>query len=422
MSVLALSACTFPSGDDTTDGSVNISFQTLAWQPELVAVNERIVETWNEAHPDIQVELLRGDWGSVQDQLTASFEGGTAPDLFQYESEPVHDFAERGDVLDLNPYLSSDFVSEIRDSAWQTVSFEGLDGTWGVPFLQELWAVYADQNALSDAGIELPTTETPWSWDDYAEIAKKLTVDDNNDGNAERYGGAYPLGNPATRILPLAAQFGGTFFDLSGETVEGVFGPGEKELIRRVNEMLNVDKTMARELLSLSPSKSITGFVEGDYATLIAPIYLRQSLNETASDNFDWVMLPPLEGDSAVQASVTQTISISASTQHPEEAVQFLEYYLNPENQADLARGDMLLPTSKTATDTLVEEDSWGVVLPAINDLEVLPYQKIEGTEEWISKVASPAIELYFAGTITMDELSEKLVNEGNAILDRYER
>jgi ABC-type glycerol-3-phosphate transport system substrate-binding protein len=421
VSVLALSACGTPS-NDSDDGVVNLSFQTLAWQPELIAANERIVKEWNEAHSDVQVELIRGDWGSVQDQLTASFEGGTAPDLFHYESEPMRDFAERGNVLDLSPYLSDEFVSDIRDSAWQTVSFDGLDGIWGVPFLQELWAVYADRNVLAEAGIELPTVDAPWSWDEYREVAKQLTIDENGDGNADRYGGGYPLANPATRILPLAAQFDGYFFEIDGDSVEGVFGAGEKELISRVNDMLNIDKSLAPELLSLSPSKSLTGFVEGNYATLIAPIYMRKSLTESAPESFDWVMLPPLRGESAAQASVTQTLSVSESTEHPEEAVEFLEFYLNADNQVDLARGDMLLPTSEAATEILTAEEGWDVVLSAIDDLELLPYQEIEGTEEWILKVASPAIEQYFAGIITMDELGEKILDDGNAILERYQR
>ncbi|WP_165368041.1 extracellular solute-binding protein, partial [Phytoactinopolyspora endophytica] len=68
------------------DEPISLEFQTLAWQTASMEANEAIVDAWNEENPNVQVNLLQGDWNNVNDQLLTAFEGGTAPDIFHYES------------------------------------------------------------------------------------------------------------------------------------------------------------------------------------------------------------------------------------------------------------------------------------------------------------------------------------------------
>src|SRR5690606_40754157 len=101
-----------------------LTFQALAFQPESIEANKEIIEQWNADHPDIQVEYLQGDWASVQDQLVTAFEGGTAPDLVHYESSYLQDFADRGWLLDLTDMISDEMKDDIRDGAWDAVTFD----------------------------------------------------------------------------------------------------------------------------------------------------------------------------------------------------------------------------------------------------------------------------------------------------------
>lgn len=421
-SALVLSACAGDnSGDD--DGVTTLRFQSLAFKPELVETMKDIVEQWNEANADIQVEFVQGDWGNVHDQLTASFEGGTAPDIFHYESDRVRDFADRGNVLDLDPYLSDEHKQSIGENVWETVSYPDLEGIWGVPFLQEVWAVYVDADALAEAGVEPATENDPWTWEEYADIASQLTEVPGDSDVPEVYGGAIPLGNPATRILPLAPAFGGKFFETEGSSVEGVFGADEESLIVLIDEMLNEQHSLSPDLLAQSPSNAVAGFVQGDYRTLVAPIHLRQDLSEGAGD-LNWEMLPPLVAASSTQAAVTQSFSVWSDTETPEEAVEFLEFLTSPENQVSIALGDMLLPAATEAVEEIRKDSdsSWAMAASAADSLEIQPYQQINGAQEWITRVATPALEGYFNGSMTIEELRQSILEEGNAILDRYDR
>ena len=99
---LALAGCATSSSSDDGDnkssgdgGSVTLRFQSLAFQEPTVQATKEIVDAWNSEHPDVQVKYVQGSWDSVQDQLVTQFQGGTAPDIIQYESAAMSQFAQQ---------------------------------------------------------------------------------------------------------------------------------------------------------------------------------------------------------------------------------------------------------------------------------------------------------------------------------------
>ncbi len=419
---LVLSACA--RGDSAGDGddapadgeSITLEFQSLAFQTDAVASTKEIVDAWNADNPDVQVELVQGDWASVNDQLLTAFEGGTAPDIFHYESGPLRDFNERGSVLPLDDLLSDEIKSDIREGAWDTVTFD--DVVTGVPFLQESQVIFANKAIFDEAGVELPTIDDPWTWDEFAEAARQLTTE-------LHHGTAFPLKSPANRILNLGVAFDAAYFETEDGASTATFGEAEGEVPQRIHDMIYSDMTAAPEAVGLSSADALPGFFAGQYATLPGAIWVRQQIIEQAPEGFEWVTLPPLEGESQTQGAVSQTLSVSADTEHPEEAVRFIEFALNAENQAKLAAGDWMLPTSQEAVkapELNTPELGWDVAASTADDLEMAEFQQVKGFEEWKSKVANPALQEYFADQITLDELNTRLTGEGNEILERYNR
>ena len=396
--------------------SINLTFQSLAFQTDAVASTKEIVDSWNAENPDVQVELVQGDWASVNDQLLTSFEGGTAPDVFHYESGPLRDFNERGSLLDLDEYLSDEIRGDIREGAWDTVTYD--DAVTGVPFLQESQVIFANKTLFDAAGVELPTIDDPWTWDEFADVTEQLTENG-------QYGTAFPLKSPANRILNLGMGYDAAYFETEDGVSTAVFDDAEGAVPQRIHDMIWTDKTASPEAVGLSSADALPGFFAGQYATLPGAIWVRQQIQEQAPDGFEWVTLPPLEGTSQTQGAVSQTLSVSADTEHPEEAVAFVEYMLNAENQAKLAAGDWLLPTSQEAVEAPelnTPELGWDVAASTADDLEMAPFQQVKGFEEWKSKVANPAMQEYFANQISLEDLGTRLTGEGQDILDRYNR
>lgn len=402
-------------GADPPDADpVEIDFLSLAWQPGAVAANQEIVEQWNAENPDITVNLVQGDWDSINDQLTSGFEGGTAPDLFHFEDSGLRTYAERGNLLDLEPYLSEEFIADIPEATWQAVQYDGLDGTWGVPFLQEPIVLYADTGALTAAGARIPTPDEPWTWEEFATVARDLSGPDV-------YGAGFSLrGTSAvTRLANVGHSLGAQYLQQDGDTWSTVFGDGEAALPELLRGLID-DGAMSVDVVGLGTSDMTANFLQGRFVTFFGGAYIRSQIVE-GNPSFDWATLPAPVGDNATQSNVSQTISVAADTEHPEEAVAFLEYFLNPENQVKLALGDWLVPTSTTALDdpTLREGDlGWDVAVAGADNLEQLPYQRLPRYGEWADAVA-PAFLEYFTGAGDLERLRTDVVSAGDAVLGR---
>ncbi|MEV0595658.1 ABC transporter substrate-binding protein [Nonomuraea cavernae] len=422
--IVALTAACGGGGAEQEPSSgepVKLDFLSLAWQKESVEANKQLVEEWNKANPGIQVTYVQGSWDTVNDQLVTSFEGGDAPDVIHDDSPALSGFAAKGYLLDLKEKVPAELKSDIPQPAWDTVTFDdgkGGEGVFGVPFLQESQVIIANKKLLDAAKVRIPTSEEPWTWDEFADISKKLTKGDT-------HGVAWPMKSPVNKTLNLALNFGGTFFQTTGGKTTVKVGAEEKEVLQRIHDQLYKDKSADTAALGMGTADPLPGFFADKYAMLPVGVFLRQQVAEQAPDGFEWVTLPPLKGVSAEQGAVSQTLSVAADSKHPDEAVTFISFFLNGPNQAKLAKGDWLLPTSvKAASDPVIttEENGWDVATASGKNLVVAPFLKVNGFDEWKSKVATPVLQEFYGNKITIDEAAKRLVDDGNKVLERYQR
>ena len=363
---------------------------------------------WNAEHPDIQVEYVQGDWDSVHDQLLTSFEGGDAPDIIQYESATIAEFSEQGYLADLTDLVPAGLKGEIPQGIWDSVTFDGVVA--GVPFLLESQVVFANKKLLDAAGVAVPAADAPWTWDEFQANAQKLTKGDT-------YGVAWALKSPTNRVMNLSLNFDGKYF-YDGEVR---VGDPEKEIPRRIHDMIYTSKTAAPDAVGMGGTDPLPGFFAGKYAMLPGGVYLRQQMVEQAPAGFDWVTLPPIKGLSSNQAANPQTLSVAESSAAKDQAMQFIEFFLNPANMARLAQGDWLVPTGKAANEELVKstggKQGWDVAAASADDLTVAPFQQVGGYPEWKTKYATPALQQYFANKISLDQLATQLVDGGKQVL-----
>ncbi|GAA4610111.1 sugar ABC transporter substrate-binding protein [Actinoallomurus liliacearum] len=417
--VIGLTAGCSGGGNDSGK-PVTLKFLSLAWQKDSLAANKRLVAEWNKANPKIQVQYVQGSWDNVNDQLVTSFEGGDPPDVIHDDSSALAGFAGQGYLADLTKLIPTELKNDIPDAAWGTATFDGQggQGIYGVPFLQESQVILANKKMLDAAKVRIPTADNPWTWDEFQQISKKLTV-------GKRYGIAWPLKSPVNKVLNLSLNFGGTFFQTSGGKTTVKVGPQEKEVLQRIHDQLYKDKTADPSTLGMGTTDPLPGFYAGKYAMVPAGIYLRQQVVEQAPNGFQWVTIPPLKGQTTQQGAISQTLSVAADSKHPKESMKFISWFLNGQHQVDLAKGDWLIPTSKTAAQDpslTTDKNGWNVATASAKSLILAPYLKVNGFDEFKSKVATPALQSYFANKITIDQLAQKLTEDGNKVLERYNK
>ncbi|MFI1618364.1 ABC transporter substrate-binding protein [Streptomyces lydicus] len=401
----------------SSGGRITLRFQSLAWQQDSLKANKQLVAEWNAHHPDIQVRYVQGAWATVHDQLLTSFEGGEAPDIIHDASDDLADFAYGGDLADLTALLPTRLRQDIPPHSWETATFNGR--VYGVPFLQEPRVLIANRAKLRRSGVRLPTPEHPWSWEEFAEAAKRLT-------RGSDHGVAWPLKEPVSATLNLALSTGGRVFHRGPDGKVAVrFDAVDQVVPRTVHDQVNVDRSASRTTLGMGGSDTLPGFFAGRYAMVPLGFSYRQQIVQQAPEGFDWTVLPAPRGTSAAQGVSPQTLSIAEDCPYKEEAMAFIDFLLRPPNMVRLALGDWLLPTGQEALRDpalRVAKHDWATGTALAGSLRSAPAQSVRGYPEWKDKIATPGLQEYYSGAIGLDALRKRLVRDGSLVLARYQR
>ncbi|MFF0724495.1 ABC transporter substrate-binding protein [Streptomyces sp. NPDC004134] len=429
LSLALLAGCSGDGGSD--DGTVTLDYLSLAWQEESVAANKRLVEEWNEEHPKVQVRYVQGIWDTVHDQLLTSFEGGEAPDIIHDAADDLTDFAYGGYLADLTDLLPESLRTDIPEQSWRTTTMNG--GIYGVPFLQEPRMMFANTALLEESGVRVPTAADPWSWQEFEDAARELTADTDGDGRTDQYGVAWGMKEPVSQSVNLSLSTGGGLFSRE-QTDDGPknrvgYGPEDSAVAETIDRQVNEDRTAPRSSLGMSGSDTLPGFFAGRYAMVPLNFSYRQLVTQQAPDDFGWSVLPMPAGEGPAgglaQGVSPQTLSVAEDSGHRQEAADFIAFMTRPEHMAELAAGDWMLPTGTEALKDPAlntEKYGWRTGVEVARSLRPAPVLGVRGYREWSDKIATPAFQRYFNGDTDLDELRESLVEDGNLVLDRYQR
>ncbi|MFI0976673.1 ABC transporter substrate-binding protein [Streptomyces sp. NPDC021093] len=421
---LLLTGCSAAGRGPDENGVITLRFQSLAWQKESVDINKQLVKEWNATHPKVRIQYVQGSWDSIHDQLLTSFEGGEAPDIIHDASDDLADFSYGGYLADLTKLLPARLKSEIPQRSWDAATFDKK--VYGVPFLQEPRVLIANEKLLKTSGVRIPTPAKPWTWDEFRQVTKKLTADMTKTGD-KRYGVAWPLKEPVSATLNLGLSAGGELFHQGGDGKVTVrFTDSDEVVPGTVHDQVNTDGSASAATLGMGGADTLPGFFGGKYAMVPLGFSYRQQISQQAPEGFPWTVLPaPAGKDGLTQGVSPQTLSVAEDSPYKKEAVEFIDFFLRPDNMVRLAKGDWMLPTGTEALkdpSLRTAKDGWATGTAVAGQLRPAPAQSVRGYQEWKDKVATPAYQEYYSGAIDEGQLRQRLERDGNLVLARYQR
>ena len=166
------------TGAMTPDGKVLLRYQL--WDTNQKPVYQKCADAFQQANPNIQVQIENKNWGDYWSGLARGFIAETAPDVFtdhlgkypQFAtSEVIEPVSTRG--IDMNQYLPG------LANLWK--SPEGKQ--YGLPKDWDTVALVVNEDMLADAGLTKQqldsATWNPTDGGSFEQMVAKLTVDKN---------------------------------------------------------------------------------------------------------------------------------------------------------------------------------------------------------------------------------------------------
>jgi multiple sugar transport system substrate-binding protein len=155
--------------------------------PEEITAERELLKEFEAANPDIRVDVEFNSWSEYWNKLQAQMAAGAAPDVFLMGGTYIHDYVKRDQIENLAPYIKDDADLNLDNYFAETVNvYTFNNGMWSLPRDCNTIGIYYNKKLFDDNNVSYP--EEDWTWGDFHEKAKALSIDENNDGRMESYG------------------------------------------------------------------------------------------------------------------------------------------------------------------------------------------------------------------------------------------
>jgi len=396
--------------------AADLQFVTPAWQGDTVKEIKAIVQEWNDAHPDVQVEILWQAWENLDDFMLTSFQAGVAPDVFHQDSVMCFEYGLMGYAEPLNAWLSADLLADTPEDSWADVSHG--ETIYGVPFLWETLVIFYNKALFGAAEIVVPE-DGLITWDEMLDYARRLTQR-NEQGDVTTWGLLAPVEQRLWWVL-VEQNEGQVLVEHEDGTWHVEIDDNAREAIGFYTDLVAEHGVMPQEVLSYDFMTLLQGFRNGTYAMFSFGCWVRNWVAMVTRGDVDWGMLQ-LEGPKRnVTEADPQAIGIYSGSPSKEDAAAFVEYFTSTENQIRLALADWLFPVRETALADPgfhTEENEWALAYSWLEYAkDVKPHMFSFFAWEWQSFI--PQMELVILGNQDLETALEQATVQGNQFLRR---
>ncbi len=369
----------------------------VAGDPEEIDAYRAVVAGFNDAQEAVDAELIPfAERDDLILRLSTSIAGGQPPDLFLMNYRFYGQFASRGALEPVAPYLEeANAFSEADFFETAMTPFRWNGEQVCMPQNVSSLVVYYNADLFADAGVELP--RDGWAWDEMVAAARRLTRDIDHDGTIDVYGlGVDP---EIIRVAPFIWSNGGrlvddeaspTRFSLDGGAVAALDTFFD---LRAVHGVTPTDEEAEAEDFE-------SRFLNGRLGMLMESRRVVPTLRTISDFEWDVVGIPSLGSPASILHS--DAYCMTAGSDAKDEAWRFMEFALGPEGQRIASEAGRTVPSLRSIaeSDAFLDPDA----LPANGQafLDQIPYlRSVPTISTWpeIEDAANGLLEeAYYAG------------------------
>ncbi len=343
--LIGLIACIFLiAGCHSTSEQDNITHLTL-WQgvnpPSNRDVLQKLVDKFNQNHPNIQVESLYvGQPDQQMPKILAAVVGNAPPDLLWFNPTIAGQLVELDALVPLDEMLNNSPVKdEIDPTLFYSMKYQGK--IWSVPFATNNVGIFYRPSLFKAAGIK----DLPQTWEEFRQVAKKLTRDTNGDNKVDQHGIFLPLGKGEFTVfiwLPFMWSGGGELAE-SAAKVDLVDNKGAISALQLWQDLVKDGSVV---LSAPERGFETDAFVAGKVAMQVTGPWTLTYINNDIK-NGDFGVFPiPVNERQATSIGGENLFLFKTTSERQKAALKFAEYVASQEFQTEWALGTGYLPAN----------------------------------------------------------------------------
>jgi multiple sugar transport system substrate-binding protein len=218
--------------------SANLRLMAFGSAAQLKAVTNAVAR-FNQKYPNVKVEIaidpISNGWGDYVTRVLSQFNASNAYDVYGTAIETFKTFETRNLFIPLDDYIAGHAsYSDFDPSLFKYASYKGK--TYFIPIGWNNIMINYNRKLFKAAGVDFP--KAGWTWSDFRETAKKLTVRDGA-GNVTQFG--YEVPNQFFFVQPWFFSNGTSVLNADW-TASNMLDPKVSESLQFLYDLIHVDK------------------------------------------------------------------------------------------------------------------------------------------------------------------------------------
>jgi len=281
----------------------------------------KMVEQWNQQHPDEQVRLQELPEAADQQRqqfVTALQARDSSYDVLGLDVIWTAEFAEEGWIVELN---KADFPQDqYLPGPYESASYEGK--LYAAPWNTNGGLLYYRKDILDKEGLQPPKT-----WEELAEMARTLTekhgLEAGYVGQLAKYEGL------TVNAMELVWAAGGNALEGSNVTFDS---PEARKALEWLAQGVR-EGWIPEAALTMKEEESRRFFQAGEalFMRNWPYVYGLAKKDKNIADKFDVAPLPGFEGGTSATAVGGYNLAISAFSTKQQTALDFIKFMTSPE-------------------------------------------------------------------------------------------
>lgn len=413
MMTLSVAACGSKSSDEgksKSGDSKDAKLTVAIWDSNQEAGLKEIMNDFTE-ETGVEVDIQVTPWSDYWTMLEAATQGGDMPDVFWMHSDQISTYAAYDDILlNLSDKIEKSDKIDLENYPENLVSiYQNEDGDQlAVPKDIDTCAVWYNKKMFNEAGIAYPTAD--WTWEDFREIAKKLTNPEKN-----QYGTALKPATYQESWYSTIYAYGGEVIS-EDKTKSGFDNPKTIEAMQLIENIIKDGSMPEYSVVAENNTEEL--MMAGTVAMTFQGSWMIPDLasSEYIKENCDIAPLP--KGPNGTK-SISNGLGWAASAQgeHTEEAWKLIEYLGSKEAQQKQAELGVTMAAYKGVSDAWKEshpEFNMQAYLDMLEDAQAYPSSK--NTQVWYQVLMERMVD-GFSGAKPMDQVCKDFAVEMNQFL-----
>ncbi|MGW5639282.1 ABC transporter substrate-binding protein [Streptomyces sp. NPDC003832] len=299
-----------------------------------------------EKETGIKVKLEVVPWSDLLNRILTATTSGQGPDILNIGNTWSASLQATGALLPWDAKNLDAIGGKDRfvDSALGSTGVQGQDPA-AVPLYSMAYALYYNKKMFADAGIEKP----PATWDEMAEIGKKLSKDGKWALGAE----GSNLSNNIHQVFVLGKQHGADFFTPDGKA--DFTSDGAVAAVKQYVDLMAKDKIVAPGNAEYAQNQSLSDFAKDKTAMVLWQTASATFKSQGMKDD-EWGVAPapvqsgtPGTGTSTNSMVAGINMAVFKNTKNIDGAKKFVKFMTSDEEQKILNTAYGSIPPVKAA-------------------------------------------------------------------------